>query len=84
MLDGITTALAGTADRKDEDWQTLKKSMGYCWSVAAAANPQAGRPLMEHWLNHPDPAIHRVMIENLKKNRLLRAAPEWTARWLTT
>ena len=82
LLDGITTSLVNTpADqRKGEDFQALKKGLGYCWSVAVAALPDYGKPLLEKWLADPDKDAAWIMKENLKKKRLERLDPEWTAR----
>jgi hypothetical protein len=76
ILDAITASIASdqepvsSAQRKSEDFQTLKKGLGYCWSVAVAALPEEGKPLMEKWLAHPDQDIAWIMKENLKKKRL--------------
>jgi hypothetical protein len=51
--------------------------MGYCWSVAVAALPDAGKPLMEKWLRSEDKDIRWMMKENLKKNRLARMDAKW-------
>jgi hypothetical protein len=81
LLDRITASILALSDRKNADFQVLRKGMGYCWSVAVAALPEAGKPLMEKWLACPDKDIRRIMIENLKKNRLERMDPEWVHRW---
>ena len=31
-------------------FKTLRQGLGYCWSVAVAALPDEGKPLMESWL----------------------------------
>ena len=51
--------------------------MGYCWSVAVAALPDVGKPLMEKWLNSGDKDIIWMMKENLKKNRLIKMDADW-------
>ena len=55
--------------------------MGYCWSVAVAALPAEGKPMLERWLNLPDQDIRWIMKENLKKNRLVRLDVGWVDRW---
>ena len=35
--------------------KTLRQGLGYCWSVAVAALPETGKPLMERWLVSPIP-----------------------------
>ena len=68
-------------DRKSDAFKTLRQGLGYCWSVAVAALPDDGKPLMEKWLVSPDPDIRWIMRENLKKNRLVRMDAAWVARW---
>jgi hypothetical protein len=51
--------------------------MGYCWSVAVAALPEAGKPMMEKWLDSEDRDVSWVMKENLKKNRLIKMDADW-------
>ena len=70
VLDHITRSMAATRDRKHEGFRVLRQAMGYCWSVAAAANPAAARPLFVKWLRSSDPDISWVMKSNLGKARL--------------
>jgi hypothetical protein len=70
VLDHITRSMAATRDRKHEGFRVLRQAMGYCWSVAAAANPAAARPLVVKWLRSSDPDIGWVMRSNLGKARL--------------
>jgi len=81
ILDAITTIIGESADRKSEGFIALRKGMGYCWSVSVAALPAEGKVLMEKWLVSPDPDIHWIMQQNLKKNRLIRMDSEWVERW---
>lgn len=81
LLDTLTDFLISNKNPKDEGWKVLRQGLGYCWSVAVAALPEAGKPAMEKWLVSPDKEARRLMIENLKKNRLQRIDPDWTARW---
>jgi hypothetical protein len=89
ILDEITASLTWvvrsetgqSGGRKSDAFKTLRQGLGYCWSVAVAALPDAGGPLMEKWLASPDPDIHWIMAENLKKNRLVRMDAAWVARW---
>jgi len=70
ILDHITRSMAATHDRKHDGFRVLRQAMGYCWSVAAAANPVAARPLFVKWLRSSDPDISWVMKSNLGKARL--------------
>jgi hypothetical protein len=83
ILDDITASLPQEQTlRKGEEFQVLKKGLAYCWSVAVAALPAEGKPLMEKWLATNDRDIRWIMRENLKKNRLLRADENWVAECL--
>jgi hypothetical protein len=81
LLDQITTGLHSVEDRKSEDFIALRKGLGYCWSVAAAALPSEGKRLLEKWMLDPDKDIRWIMKENLAKNRLVRTDPEWVEKW---
>jgi hypothetical protein len=81
ILDRITDALSGSDDRRSEGFRTLRKGLAYCWSVAVAAAPDAGRPFMERWMRDPDPDVRWVMRQNLAKRRIAAAGPEWVERW---
>ena len=70
ILDRITTSLAASRDRKDEGFRALRKALGYCWSVAAAAAPQNGRPYFEKWMRSKDRDVAWVMKTNLAKARM--------------
>jgi hypothetical protein len=83
ILDRITTALTLNPDKNNSDYKTLRQGLGYCWSVAVAAYPECGKPYMERWFNCDDSDVRWIMKENLKKKRLERMDPEWTAVWRT-
>jgi hypothetical protein len=51
LLDGITASLRGEEDRRSDEFQALRKGMGYCWSVAICALPEAGKARMERWFS---------------------------------
>ncbi len=77
-----------------DDWVPfLKKNSGlpgprgnlelaYCWSVAVAAFPEEGKPLMEKWFDSEDKDIRWMVKENLKKNRLVKMDADWVMRSL--
>lgn len=81
LLDGITRSLIKTRDRKSDAFLALKKGMGYCWSVAVAADPPMGKKMMEKWFASNDRDVIWVMRENLNKDRLARADAKWVAQW---
>jgi hypothetical protein len=77
ILDTITIAVEAATHRQGDDFNALRKGLGYCWSVAVVALPAEGKVLMEKWLQTPDKDIQWIMQENLKKNRLLRMDARW-------
>lgn len=81
LLDKITHHIHMSSDRSDESARVLIQGLSYCWSVAAAAHLEEGKILLEKWMRVDDPIIKRIMKENLKKNRLVRLDPVWTADW---
>lgn len=81
ILDAITMSISCITDRKSEAFKTLRKGLGYCWSVAVAAAPEAGKPIMERWLTSTDKDIRWMMKENLKKQRLIRLDAAWVEKW---
>jgi hypothetical protein len=66
LLDVATRSLLESRDR------TLRRSLGYCWSVAVAADPEAGLPRFERWAASDDRDVQWIVRENEKKARLRR------------
>lgn len=81
ILDRTTKSLAATGARRDDGFRVLRQALGYCWSVAAAALPEAGRPLMEKWLRSPDKDVAWVMQSNLAKARMSALGTGWVTKW---
>ena len=81
ILNEITTSVPLAEDRKQEDFRALRKGLGYCWSVATAAHPAAGKAMMETWFRNDDPDVRWIMKENLRKKRLERMDESWVATW---
>ncbi len=79
VFGAMTADIEAAPDRSADAFRVLRQSMGYCWSVAVAALPEAGKPLMEKWLGSKDPDVYWIMKENLKKNRLVSMDPRWVA-----
>jgi 3-methyladenine DNA glycosylase AlkC len=77
ILDRITESISSAENRNTDAFKALRKSMGYCWSVAVAANPDAGMSMMEQWFATKDKDIRWIMRENLKKKRLQRIDAVW-------
>lgn len=81
ILDAITASVARSKDRRGEDFRALRKGLAYCWSVAVAADPPAGKPMMEPWLGSEDRDVRWIMRQNLAKRRLVRMDAAWVAAW---
>jgi hypothetical protein len=79
ILDAVTSSLLEEQDRKGEAFRALRKGLGYCWSVAVAAYPAAGKAAMARWLDSADRDVRWVMRENLRKARLARMDAAWVA-----
>ncbi len=68
------------ARRHDADVRTLRKGLAYAWSVAVAASPSCGAPMLERWAAIDDPDVRWLVRQNLTKARLRRADPDAVAR----
>jgi hypothetical protein len=77
VMDKITASMETDDKSKDAPYKVLRQGMGYCWSVAVAALPDAGKPMMENWLSSGDMDVRWMMKENLKKNRLVKMDAAW-------
>jgi hypothetical protein len=80
ILDRITASMETNDNARDESYKVLRQGMGYCWSVAVAALPDEGKPMMERWLACEDKDIRWIMKENLKKNRLVKMDAAWVKK----
>jgi hypothetical protein len=80
ILDTVTGSIAEARDRKTEEFEALRKGLGYGWSVAVAAFPEDGKPRMERRIGSTDRDVQWVMKQNLRKARLTRLDPKWVAR----
>ena len=78
---GVTGA--GPAERRSAEFKAMRKGLGYCWSVAVAAAPEAGRPafeaLVEDAARSGDRDLRWIARENLRKRRLERLDADWVA-----
>ena len=80
ILDRLTASIRDAADGRAADVRVLRQALGYGWSVAIAANVQAGLPTFQRWLADPNPDVRWIVGQNLGKARLSKAAPEWVAQ----
>jgi hypothetical protein len=81
ILDTITGSIEKSTEQRGDDFDALRKGLGYCWSVAVAALPEEGKQRMEKWLVKSNKHIRWIMQENLKKNRLIRMDAGWVNNW---
>jgi hypothetical protein len=63
------TVLPAT-ERKTPGVRNLRQALGYCWSVAVAADPDEGMPAFERLRTIDDPDIRWIVASNFKKSRL--------------
>ena len=65
--------VARTADeRQDPAARTLRQALGYCWSVAVAADPATGLPIFRALAKSTDPDVAWIVRENSRKARLAK------------
>lgn len=72
-----------TVGEESEEFRSLRKGLGYGWSVVVAALPDKGKLRMERWLDSDDKDVAWIMRQNLKKKRLARVDAAWVERWQT-
>jgi len=82
ILDRITASVEGTdpASRRSEQFRVLRQGLGYCWSVAAAAEPASGFGHLAKWAGSQDKDVRWIVRENLRKARLHKADPSAAER----
>ena len=68
----MTQALAARPvnERAAPEVRTLRQALGYCWSVAVAADPARGLPRFLAMPNQDDRDVAWIMRENRRKKRL--------------
>ncbi|WP_433203884.1 hypothetical protein ACQP00_34935 [Dactylosporangium sp. CS-047395] len=70
----VTASLAArpAAERRREDVRTLRKALGYTWSVAVAADRPHGLQVFERLAASTDPDVAWIVRENRGKARMQR------------
>jgi hypothetical protein len=70
----VTSSMAArpAGERRNADVRALRQALGYCWSVAVAADPQPGLRRFALLEAAADPDVQWVVRENRKKARLAR------------
>lgn len=77
ILDRITIRFQDGPKKDKNGYEVLKKGLCYCWSVAAVANPDYGKILIEKWIMSGNAPVREVIQENLKKNRMVTMDEGW-------
>jgi len=77
LLDAVTASVAASDERDTDGFEALRKGLGYGWSVAVVAYPEAGKERFEAWLDDEDPDVRWVLRRNLSKARLSRLDEAW-------
>ena len=70
----VTASLAARPadERRLPAVRTLRQALGYCWSVAVAADPAPGLPRFLALATSPDPDVAWIMHDNRGKARLAK------------
>ncbi|MGH3479057.1 MAG: HEAT repeat domain-containing protein [Nocardioidaceae bacterium] len=74
VCDRTTRSLAArpSNERRDPGVRALRKGLGYCWSVAVAADPVSGLPRFRALSEGTDADVAWIVRENSRKTRLAR------------
>ena len=72
VCDRTTRSLAARPpdERRDSGVRALRQGLGYCWSVAVAADAAGGLPRFHALAQLADPDVAWIVRENSKKARL--------------
>jgi hypothetical protein len=70
----VTASLVArpASTRRDPGVRVLRQALGYCWSVAVAADPEHGLPAFQRLAASDDPDVVWIVHENRGKKRLAR------------
>lgn len=67
-------------DRLTNEEDSLRKALGYGWSVIVAAASGDGKKTFEKLFDLPGKHVKWIIRENLKKNRLIKMDGEWVSK----
>ncbi|MGL4368774.1 MAG: hypothetical protein ACRCUT_03765, partial [Spirochaetota bacterium] len=77
ILGRITMEFETVTGKLTDSQNSLRKALGYGWSVAAAALPAEGKAAFEKISRNGNKHIQWIVRENLKKNRLTKMDAAW-------
>jgi hypothetical protein len=80
LLEKITLDFKGNAGKLSDNETSLKKTLGYGWSVAIAALPEDGKKYFESMASVDNRHIKWILKENLKKKRLSAVDSKWVEK----
>ncbi|MFX1324674.1 MAG: hypothetical protein ACFE8N_06945 [Promethearchaeota archaeon] len=72
----IIQIIQSSNDRRSDDFQTLKKGLGYTLSVIVQASPEDGFIYLKELSKSNDKDILWILNNNIKKNRLIKNYPK--------
>ena len=75
ILDRITASVEQSKARRGEGFDALRKTLGYGWSVAAAAAPDNAVPYIQKWMGSNDRDVAWIVRSNLGKARMAPLLP---------
>jgi hypothetical protein len=75
VLERVTASLTTEPERRADDVRILRKALGYCWSVAVAADPANGLPRFLALSQSGDPDVVWIARQNASKARLMAVLP---------
>lgn len=82
LLNEITLSFQEYDAKLSDNQNSLRKTLGYGWSVAIVALPAEGKSAFEKIAAHKGKHIQWIIRENLKKNRLLVMDRTWTEKMI--
>ncbi len=80
ILAALTRAFEKIDGKLSDQQNTLRKTLGYGWSVVIVAIPQEGKIVFETAARSSNKHIRWIIKENLKKNRLFRMDQFWVEK----
>lgn len=82
ILKQITLSFTKIDGKLSANQNTLRKTLGYGWSVAIVSLPKEGKVSFEKLAKNKNKQIQWIVKENLKKNRLKVMDKRWVERLL--
>jgi hypothetical protein len=79
ILEKITRNISHDNKLSDQE-VSLRKALGYGWSVVIVSTPENGKKYFEKLFRLPGKHVNWIIKENLKKNRLMKMDSEWVKK----